>query len=123
VVDDLAGGIVRAIFSLLHEIMRAIFEALFRVLFEIVFTTIGRIFSALFRFIAYLCHLGLWAADRGYEIVFERVRRIARRPMLAHGLALVLLMSCGFLVGAGASTIYHLAPSYATAASIQDQPR
>ena len=122
-VDDFAGGIVRAIFSLLHEILQAIFEALFRVLFEIVFTTIGRIFSAIFRFIAYLGRLVLWAAGRGYEIVFERVRRIVHRQMLAHGLVLVLLTSFGFLFGAGAATIYHLVPGYETTAAILDQPR
>jgi hypothetical protein len=121
VVDELAGGVVRAILSLFHSILQAIFEALFRVLFEIVATTIGRILSVLFRPIAYLGRIALWAAGRAYEALFARIQRIASRRMIAHGIVVGLLMAGAFAIGFGASTVYHLTPTYAAAASLSDQ--
>jgi len=107
VVDELAGLVARGIGALLHAIFQTIVEALFRVLFEIVFVTILRILSAIYHSIVYVARLMLWKADRIYRAFVERLRRGARRPVLAHGLALVLLSFGGFVCGASASTLYH----------------
>ena len=121
-VDELAGGVVRAIASLLHAIFQIIFEALLRVLFEIVFEIFGRIFSAIFRCICFIGRLLLWPADLAYAALFARIRRRVHRVALAHACAVALLMASGFMIGAGASLVYHRTPGAATAASLLEQP-
>ena len=121
VVDELAGGLVRLIASFLHAIFQAVVEALFRVLFEIIFVTLGRILKALFRTVAYVVRLILWNADRLYRALVQRLRRTVRRPALAHGLALGLLVFGGFVCGASASTLYHRVHPINQAAALDDQ--
>jgi hypothetical protein len=122
VVDELAGGFVRLIASFFHAIFQAVFEALFRAVFQIVFEIIGRGVLAFIRGVAYVGKLILWPADHLYHALFQRVRRTVRQSVLAHGLAIVLLMLGGFLFGASASTLYHGAHPTYDAASLVDQP-
>jgi len=122
VVDELAGGVIRAIASLLHAIVQIIFEALVRVLLEILFEIFGRIFGAIFRLIAFISRLLLWPVDRVYAALYAWLQRSMQTPARAHACAVVLLMSCGFMIGASASAIYHQSPGYATAATLADQP-
>jgi hypothetical protein len=121
VVDELAGGFVRLIGSFFHAIFQAVFEAFFRALFQIVFEFLGRILFAVMRGIAFLGKLILWPVYLLYEALFRRLRRSVRRPVLAHGLAVALLMSGGFVCGASASTLYHRVHPIDGAAALEDQ--
>ena len=91
-VDDLAEGFSRAI----HAVVRAVFR--------LVLEAIGRLFSALGRMFISL-----------YDRFFQRLRHAVRSRILAHGLAIALLMLGGFVFGFGASAFYHQSPTHQTA--------
>jgi hypothetical protein len=122
VVDELVGGVVRVIASLLHPIVQIIYEVLFRVVLEIVCEILRRIFSPIFRVLAFIGRVLLWPAECAYTALFAWSRRNVRQPVLAHAFALALLISGGFLTGAGASTLYHQVPGYKAAASLPERP-
>jgi hypothetical protein len=121
-VEDLAAGFFRGLLVLVHAVARLAVEFFWHVVREALGEIAGRIFGAIFKAIAYVVRVLLAPVEWLYRTLFDRVTRSVTSPGLAHLIAIAALMSCGFMIGAGASVAYHHAPATETAASLSDQP-
>jgi hypothetical protein len=123
VVEDLAAGFFRGLLALVHTVARQAIEVFWHAVIETVAEIVGRILLAIFRAIAYVVRLLLFPIEWLYRALLDRVARGVPSPAFAHVIAIAVLMSSGFIIGAGASAIYHLTPGYVRAASLPEQPQ
>jgi hypothetical protein len=120
-VEDLAAGFFRGLLALVHAVARLAVDIFWHAVGEVVADIVGRIFSAIFKSIAFVVRVLLAPVEWLYRVLFDRVRRSVTSPALAHLVAVVALIFCGFMIGAGASLIYHQGPDTAMEASLADQ--
>jgi hypothetical protein len=103
VIDELAGGGVRAV----GAVLRFLLEILRDALVELVQRLFARIFAGFFEIVAYLLKMTVRALDALYRLIFRPAGLPEDRSMLLHAAAICTLMAIGFCFGAVASTIYH----------------
>jgi hypothetical protein len=121
VVEYLAVGFFRGLLALVHAVARLAVDFFWNAVGETAAEVIGRIISTIARAIAFVARILLAPVEWLYRAVFDRVARKVGSPTLTHLFAMALLMSCGFLIGAGASAVYHQAPNIATAAALPER--
>ena len=122
-VEDLAEGFFRGLFALVHAIARLAVDFFRHAVLEILAELVVRIFSAIVKAFVLAVRFFLSPVEWLYRALFDRVKRRATSPALAHLVAMAVLMFCGFMIGAGASLAYHQAPATATAASLPEPPQ
>ena len=122
-VEDLAEGFFRGLLALVHAVARIAVDFFRHAVLETVAELVVRIFSAIVKAIVLAVRFGLSPVEWLYRALFDRVERRVTSPALAHLVAMTVLMFCGFMIGAGASLVYHQPPATATAASLPDPPQ
>lgn len=102
-VDELAGGVVRAI----GAVLRFLLEILRDALVDLVRHLITRIFFGFIEMIGQLLQGAVRALDLLYRVIFRPAGPVEDRSALLHAAAVCALMAIGFGIGATASTFYH----------------
>jgi hypothetical protein len=111
VADELAEGFFRAILAVIRWFFRLILEAIVHLVVEVMFELLGHFIAAIGRRFAAI-----------YDRLFERLMRLVRGAVLAHCVAIILLLSGGFAFGFSASALYHADQGYDLSASSNVEP-
>ncbi|MDQ7248551.1 hypothetical protein [Dongia sedimenti] len=102
-VDEVAGGVVRAIGAVLHFLLGILRDALV----ELVQHLFGRIIGGFFEMVGHFLQITVRALDLLYRLLFRPRRPVEDRTALLHAAAICIIMALGFSAGAIASTFYH----------------
>jgi hypothetical protein len=121
-VEDLAAVFFRGLLALVHAVARVAIDFLWHAFLETAIRILGWILGAIFHAIARAVRFLLFPIEWLYLTLFDRARRRVTSTPLAHLIAMFVLMFGGFMIGAGASLIYHQPPAMAATASLPEQP-